>query len=125
MAEHYTLPQLQARLGGEIHGDGDVRLSDVASLGNAGPADLSFVVSVKHLEAARASSAGALVVPHKLAAEFDRPVLAVDNPHAAFARAAALFHPEPALRPGIHPSAVIDASALPMELFRAFSVLRA
>jgi UDP-3-O-[3-hydroxymyristoyl] glucosamine N-acyltransferase len=111
MAEHYTLTQLQAKLGGEIHGDGDAQLSDVASLDRAGREDLSFVVGAKHLETARASAAGALVVPHKLAAEFDRPVLAVDNPHAAFARAAALFHPEPPLRAGIHPTAAVDASA--------------
>lgn len=32
--------------------------------------------------------------------------------HAAFARAVALFHPEPPSCPGIHPAAVVDAGAL-------------
>jgi UDP-3-O-[3-hydroxymyristoyl] glucosamine N-acyltransferase len=35
----------------------------------------------------------------------------VANPHFAFAQAAALFHPEPVLQSGIHPSAVVDPSA--------------
>lgn len=111
MAEHFTLSQLQASLGGEVRGDEDKALSGVASLDNAGPNTLSFVVGAKHLDAARASAAGALIVPLKLAEEFDRPVLVVANPHAAFARATALFHPEPPVRPGTHPSAVVDASA--------------
>jgi UDP-3-O-[3-hydroxymyristoyl] glucosamine N-acyltransferase len=107
----YTLSQLQAHLGGELHGPGDTPLSDVASLNRASREHLSFVVSDKHLKAAAESHAGALIVPPQLLGKLGHPVLAVTNPHAAFARAAELFHPEPALLPGIHPGAVVDPTA--------------
>jgi UDP-3-O-[3-hydroxymyristoyl] glucosamine N-acyltransferase len=37
--------------------------------------------------------------------------IVADEPYAAWSRVAALFHPLPPLRPGIHPSAVVDADA--------------
>jgi UDP-3-O-[3-hydroxymyristoyl] glucosamine N-acyltransferase len=107
----YTLARLQAILGGEVRGNGDQALTGVAALGDAGPEQLSFVVGAKHLDAAHASGAGVLIVNPALAERLDRDLLVVTNPHATFARAAALFHPEPAPRPGIHPSAVVDPSA--------------
>jgi UDP-3-O-[3-hydroxymyristoyl] glucosamine N-acyltransferase len=107
----HTLSRLREILGGELRGDGERLLRDVASLDRAGPDQLGFVVSDKHVEAARKSAAGALIVPPAVAEQLDRSMLVVDRPHVAFARAAALFHPEPALRPGIHPSAVIADGA--------------
>src|SRR5262249_32108231 len=38
-------------------------------------------------------------------------MLLCDNPHATFARIAALLHPPPPLEPGVHPGAVVEASA--------------
>src|SRR5215469_8585372 len=35
-----------------------------------------------------------------------------DEPYAAWARVAALFHPLPPARPGVHPSAVVAADAV-------------
>jgi len=107
----YTLSQLQAILGGEIISHGEQTLDDVAALDKAGQTDLSFVVSEKYLQAANESGAGALIVPPQLVGQLNRPLLAIANPHLAFARAAALFHPEPAPRPGIQPSATVDPSA--------------
>jgi UDP-3-O-[3-hydroxymyristoyl] glucosamine N-acyltransferase len=106
----FTLSELQARLGGEARG-GDPTLSGVASLDQAQADQLSFVVNPKFAKAARASRAGALIVPPTLAEGFDQPCLVVANPHANFARAIALFHPEPASPTGIDPSARIDASS--------------
>jgi UDP-3-O-[3-hydroxymyristoyl] glucosamine N-acyltransferase len=107
----YSLTQLQALLGGETRGNGDKRLLDIASLAGASVDQLSFVTGAKHLEAARASKAGALVVSADVAEQLDRDLLVVPLPHAVFARAALLFHPEPPLRPGVHASAVIDPTA--------------
>lgn len=86
-------------------------LSDVASLNRADRNHLSFVVGDKHLKAAAESGAGALIASPQLIGKLSQPLLAVANPHAAFAHAAALFHPEPVLQPGIHPSAVVDPTA--------------
>jgi len=107
----YTLSQLAATLGGEIRGDASTLLEGVASLERADSTRLSFVVSAKHLATATASAAGALIVPTALADKLDRPRLVSANPHAAFARAATLFNPEPELQGGVHPSASVHPGA--------------
>ena len=38
--------------------------------------------------------------------------LVTDEPYAAWARVAALFHPLPPLSPGVHPSAVVAPDAV-------------
>ncbi len=107
-----TIAELQARLGGRIQGDPTLRVMGAASLERAGPDQLGFVVSKKHLAAARASAAGALIIGPELADALPgRTCLVVDHPHAAFARALALLYPTPAAEAGIHPSASIHASA--------------
>jgi len=110
-----TLAELQSHLGGTIRGDGETRIEGVASLEHAKPHQLGFLLSPKYLVQARASLAGALIVPDKLDAEFPQPCLALANPHAGFARAVALLQPEPLLDAGIHPGAVVaeDASIGP------------
>jgi UDP-3-O-[3-hydroxymyristoyl] glucosamine N-acyltransferase len=40
------------------------------------------------------------------------PRIVSDNPYAYYARAVALFHPEPAAVPGVHPSAQVDPTAI-------------
>ena len=111
MPPRYTLSQLQACLGGEVRGDGGLVLTGVGSLEQAGPDHLSFVVNPKYTKAAHASKTGALIISAKLSGEFARPCLVVANPHAAFAHAVALFHPEPAYPPGVHPTAHLDADS--------------
>lgn len=107
-----TLADLQARLGGEIRGDAGVAIRGAASLENASAEQVSFLVSAKYLAQARASRAGALIVPTTLTEALPQPSLAVANPHAAFARAVAMLHPEPQPAAGIDPSAVVAADAL-------------
>ena len=107
----WSLEQLQRALGGEIRGQAGKPLHGVAALNEAGPDQVSFVVGGKHVEAALASHAGALIVSPAVADRLPRDLLVVANPHATFARAAALFHPEPPLKPGRHPSAVVDPTA--------------
>ncbi|NWG87587.1 MAG: UDP-3-O-(3-hydroxymyristoyl)glucosamine N-acyltransferase [Hydrogenophilaceae bacterium] len=111
MSSGYTLAELKAHLGGEALGDTSRRYSGVASLEHADEHQISFLVSDKHLAAARASKAGALLVPAALAERISQPRLIVANPHAAFARAIGLYHPEPVAAPGIHPSASIAEGA--------------
>ncbi len=107
-----TLAELQAILGGTLQGDEQTRLDSVASLAHAQPHQLGFLVSAKHLAQARSSHAGALIVPESLAADLHQPCLVLANPHAGFAKAAALLQPEPQLQAGIHPTAVVAADAV-------------
>ncbi len=52
-----------------------------------------------------------MVLEPRSAASCPVAALITSNPHALFARIAALLHPPPPLRPGIHPSAIVDARA--------------
>ncbi len=94
-------------LGGELIGDGNVDLQDVAEYERASPKDLSYVESAKKL-AAR-SDAGALIIPRGL--ETDRPSISTQNPRLSFARAVSLFRPPRKFKPGIDDDARISDTA--------------
>lgn len=110
-----TLAELQAQLGGTIRGNPATPLHGVASLELAQAGQLGFLLNRKFLAQAQASAAGALIVPESLtddlASTLPQPCLMLGNPHAGFARAAALLQPPPQPEPGIHASAVVAADA--------------
>ncbi|WP_430437393.1 UDP-3-O-(3-hydroxymyristoyl)glucosamine N-acyltransferase [Oceanibaculum nanhaiense] len=89
------------------------RISDIATLEAAGAEQISFLGNRKYIPAFQASKAGACLVEPAFAdkAPAGMAVLLCAKPRRGFARIAAAFHPEQASTPGIHPSAVIDASA--------------
>ena len=89
-------------------------LSGVAPLQTAGPGDVSFLDNRKYASALAETRAGAVIVHPEMTARVPRASVAVatTEPYTAWARVAALFHPVPPPRAGIHPSAVVadDAS---------------
>jgi UDP-3-O-[3-hydroxymyristoyl] glucosamine N-acyltransferase len=107
-----TLAELQAQLGGIIRGDGNTRVDGVASLQQAKPHQLGFLLSPKYLAQAQASAAGALILGSNIDAELPQACLLVANPHVSFARAVALLQPAPELDAGIHASATVAADAV-------------
>lgn len=106
-----TLAELAQALGARIQGDAEVCVERVSSLDSASAQTLAFMVGRRHREALRLTQAGAVILGEKWAADCPVPALIVDNPHAAFARAAALLHPPAQTVPGIHPSAVVSPEA--------------
>jgi UDP-3-O-[3-hydroxymyristoyl] glucosamine N-acyltransferase len=91
-----------------------IMLHRVAPLAAAGQDEVSFCVnSKKHLPALAATRASAVIVHPDMAGNVPDTAVAIlaDEPMVAWARVAALFHPEAPAAPGIHPSAVIAASA--------------
>lgn len=107
-----TLAGLADRLEGEVRGDPARVVRRVCTLEEAGPDDLSFLTSSKYLESARASGAGAIVTDAAAAERLSQDLLIVDNPHLVVANLLRLFAPERHVRPGVHPSAVIAATAV-------------
>ena len=61
-----TLGELASWVGGEIHGDAQLRITGVAGLKEAQPSEISFVVGAKYAQEAGRSKAGALIVPPDL-----------------------------------------------------------
>lgn len=89
-------------IGAPFDGDPNREVHALRSLTSAGPDDLSFILSDRHLD----TRAGVLICPVDRYAEFHGVRLEVDDPYLAYAQASALFAPE---RPvaGVHPTAVI------------------
>jgi UDP-3-O-[3-hydroxymyristoyl] glucosamine N-acyltransferase len=104
------LRELAERLGCERLGDGEVELSGVAGLEQAGPGDLTFLANARYARCLETTRASAVIV----APGHDTvlPRLVADNPYLLFTRAVALICPPARPAPGIHPSAQVHASAV-------------
>ena len=107
----YTLDQLAREIGARVEGDPSVVVDGIAGLDEAGPRDLSFLVNPRYREAAVRSSAGALVAGPGATID-GRPLLRSDNPYLAFARAVTLLSPAEPSVAGVHPTAIVDPSAV-------------
>ena len=107
----HTLSELAARVGGEVAGDGTVRLEGVAPLEEADATQLSFFSNRKYRQAFEASRAGAVVVEPETDVPPGRAVLRVRNAYLAFAKISTLFHPPREPLPEVAPSAVIHPTA--------------
>jgi UDP-3-O-[3-hydroxymyristoyl] glucosamine N-acyltransferase len=105
------LRAIAERVGGRVAGDGEVEISGLASLASATACDLVFVDGEKHLAAALASKAGAVIAGEFAAAATGKPLIIAGQPRLAFARAAALICPPQRSALGVHGSAVVDHSA--------------
>jgi UDP-3-O-[3-hydroxymyristoyl] glucosamine N-acyltransferase len=86
-------------------------ISGVASLASAEASDLVFVEDARHLEAALASKAGAIIAGAAAETDAGKPLLVHAHPRLAFARAAALLAEPAAATLGVHPTAVVHAGA--------------
>src|ERR1700690_4122128 len=95
-----------------VLGDEAVQLTGISSVQSAAPGDLIFVDDEKNLRPALESRASAVI-----AGDFakgkpkSKPLLIVTTPRLAFSRATQLLCPKPERKAGIHPSALVHASA--------------
>ncbi|MDE0045336.1 MAG: UDP-3-O-(3-hydroxymyristoyl)glucosamine N-acyltransferase [bacterium] len=101
---------------------------DVAGLADAGSADLTFLDNVKYVAAFTGTRAGGCFVREQHSDRAPKGVIALisDNPYLAFARAARMFYPDPAVEPGVSAKAFIESGASIGEGARidAFAVIR-
>jgi UDP-3-O-[3-hydroxymyristoyl] glucosamine N-acyltransferase len=105
-----TTADIAKHLDGQVTGDTSLVLTGFAPADKAKPGDLTFAENETYFLRAEQSAASAVLVD----GEF-RPgaktMIRVASARIAFARVLPLFFPEPAFTPGIHPTAVIAASA--------------
>ena len=109
MAE-ITAGELAAWLGLRLRGDGKRLLSGAAVLEEAKSSQLAFA-SPKFFGAAALSEAGCVIAPPEYEGPTGQAVVESSQPRAHFAAALAILYPLPTLRPGVHPSAVIEPGA--------------
>ena len=106
-----ALGELAVRFGCQLSGDPDVQVDHVAPLQSAGPGALSFLANPRLASQLSTTRASAVVLEPRSRAASPVAALIAANPHALFARIASVLHPPPPLRPGIHPTAIVDARA--------------
>ena len=105
-----TTAEIAKLLAGEVLGDANATLTGFANADSAKPGDLTFAETEEFFLAAENSAATAIIAG-KNSSSAKKTVIRVDNPRLAFAKALAVFFPEPKFIAGIHPSAAIAASA--------------
>jgi len=105
------LRELAEQLGCAVRGDGEVEIRGVAGMEHAGPEQITFLANPKYAHKVKATQAGAIIAT-AAAPELPIPVLVSENPYLDFARALALFYQPPKPAAGVHPTAVVAATAL-------------
>jgi UDP-3-O-[3-hydroxymyristoyl] glucosamine N-acyltransferase len=89
-------------------------LHRIAPLATATEEDVTFCLnSRKNLAALQATKAAAVIVHPEMQDKVPETAVAIvaADPLVAWAKVAALFHPLPPIKPGIHPSAIVAPSA--------------
>ena len=86
------LADLAAELGRDVDGDPEIRITGVAPLDSAGPADLSFVRSAQFATSLSSTRAGAVIAADDIDAG-GRPTIRSPNPGLDFSRAARCLLP--------------------------------
>jgi UDP-3-O-[3-hydroxymyristoyl] glucosamine N-acyltransferase len=104
------LDELARRIGATVEGDGAIEITSVAAIEDAADGALTFVANPRYRRWLTRTRASAVVVgPGEDAG--GRTVLRAPDPYGAFARALALFDRRPRPPRGVHPTAVVAASA--------------
>jgi UDP-3-O-[3-hydroxymyristoyl] glucosamine N-acyltransferase len=119
------LGQLAEFLGATLRGDPEKEITGLATLQEAGPAQLSFLANPQYRKYLAASQAAALLLKAADADGFTGDALIVADPYLAYARISHLFDPKPKASVGIHPTAVVaeDAVVDPAASIGAFAVI--
>ena len=102
--------ELAGILGGVLEG-ADVELIACGGLEEARPGDLSFCKDSKHRALVEATKASAVLLPPEWDLGAPCSVIRVADPNRACMEAAKIFAPaEPERLPGVHPTALVDAT---------------
>lgn len=105
-----TAAEVAAHVQGEVLGDPGVVLTGFAPVDTAGPGDLTFAENEDYFARAERSEASAILVGGAFTSH-KKVLIRVGQARVAFAKVLPLFFPEPVYPPGVHPTAIIAASA--------------
>lgn len=107
-----SLAEIAARLGGDVLGDAQTRIRQVATLASAGEGEIGFLANLKYKGQLQTTKASAVIVSPDFADAVGLPRIVTRNPYAYYARLATLLNPRISVVPGVHPAAH-SASELP------------
>ena len=104
------LKEIAARLDCDLTGDGNLEITGVLGIDDAGPGHLTFVSNPKYAGKAKSTRASAVIVSSDFP-EIPSATLRNAIPYLIFARAIELFYQVPAMPPGIDSAARISKLA--------------
>lgn len=99
-----TLKEISQVINGELIGDENLIIS-VTNINDAEATAITFAVE-PHLEAAKNSKAGAIIVERNVT-DFKQNIIKVDNPRVAFMKLLVLFAPTVTIKKEVHPTAIL------------------
>ncbi len=107
-----TAGDIAATLGVAVDGDPSTPVTGLAAISEAGPGKLTFCLGPKYAAALPTTDAAAVLVFPEYGGVCPAALIRVPDPYAAFVRILKLFRGDcPPRDPGIHASAIIDATA--------------
>ena len=109
--KQYKLRDLVDRFGGELIGDPDIRVGQVATLEMAGSSDIVFISQPRYLAQLNHTRAAAVILGTEARDATGIARIVCGNPYAYYAKVATLLNPPAGVTPGVHRSAVVDESA--------------
>lgn len=107
-AKKYRLAEIVERFGGEIIGDPRTLISQVATLEKATAEHIGFLSNAKYRKQLADTHAGAVILGKSERGLSELPRIVCDDPYLYFAKVSSLFNPQPAVRPGVHATAIIE-----------------
>src|SRR6266566_1275034 len=107
----FSAAEIAKTLEGQVVGDPSTQLKGFAPADRAHAGDLTFAENETYFARADQSAASAIILDGPFSSATGKVLIKVANARVAFARVLPLFFPEAEFTPGIHPTAIISASA--------------
>jgi UDP-3-O-[3-hydroxymyristoyl] glucosamine N-acyltransferase len=111
-----TVREIASFVGGDIVGDGEIEISRVAKIQEAGAGDITFLANPKYAKYVESTHASALLISKGAevpARKSPLTLIAVPDAYRAFLRVLELFHPSVhSVAEGIHATAVVPKTAV-------------
>ena len=112
MSVDFSLGEIAAYLDAEVRGDSKLRIAGLSTLHDAGDGQLAFLANPKYTKQLATTKASAVILTSDNAANFAGNCVIVAQPYLAYARISSWFDLSPVKLGSIHPSAVIDPTAV-------------
>jgi UDP-3-O-[3-hydroxymyristoyl] glucosamine N-acyltransferase len=109
--EEFSLGELAVRFGLKLRGEPSLTVRAVATLAHAEAGALSFLANSRYHKQLESTRATAVLLSDADAAHCPVAALIDPNPYLAYARIAALIHPQVKYAAGIHPTAAVAGGA--------------
>ena len=108
----FTLKDLALIVDAKLHGDASCVINGIGDVQNASASEITFISNKKYLPELANSGASAVLLAEAIEDAAISNQLIVKDPYLAYAKLSVIFDTRPKTTSGIHPSAVVDPTAI-------------